>query len=370
MKEIHYFYKITNLINNHFYYGIRTCHCFPGRDPYIGSGVRLHRAYRKYGIENFKKEIIRVCKTREDVLDLEAWVVDDNLVNNQNCYNLVKGEGEGSFYKGVTVIDELKGHKIISVEEYRNNKNYISHISGKTPVYDTILNKIVWISSDEYYTNKNRYKKTEKQLEFIRRKGHITVKDKLGNYSLVFTDDPRYLSGELVPIWKGRKHSEESKQKISKSNSVSNKGKNNSQYGIRRIWVTNGLVNRRVLPDELDSYLSNGYMKGYRTHNPKISESKNNKLRELNSDSTSRFSTNKGRINITNGVINKCIKLENLSEYLSKGWRKGLTQFKVHSHNPNSGNKGKRWINCNGIRKLIDNSELEYYISNGWILGR
>ena len=49
-------YKIINLINGKYYYGIHsTENIFDG---YMGSGKTIVNAIKKYGVENFTKEII------------------------------------------------------------------------------------------------------------------------------------------------------------------------------------------------------------------------------------------------------------------------------------------------------------------------
>ena len=49
-------YKTTNLVNNMYYVG---CHQTDNlNDGYIGSGKYLKRAIKKYGIENFKFDIL------------------------------------------------------------------------------------------------------------------------------------------------------------------------------------------------------------------------------------------------------------------------------------------------------------------------
>ena len=71
----YYIYLITNKINSKNYVGQRLCPLdkIPKTDNYMGSGVRLHWAYDKYGIENFTKEIIAIChsKTIVDILEKE-----------------------------------------------------------------------------------------------------------------------------------------------------------------------------------------------------------------------------------------------------------------------------------------------------------
>ena len=260
MKQIHYFYKITNLINKKFYYGIRSCNCLPGKDPYMGSGTYLHRAFRKYGIENFKKEVLRVCKTREDVSDLERWIVTEELVKDPNCYNQrVGGDDSDSFYGRVLCYDKITDMKLaVSIEEYRSNKDrYITPGEGKVSVYNYETNKYELIDKDEYFSNKNKYRTTFSHSS----KGLVTVKDKNNNFYQVSVDDPRYLSGELVHIWKGRSHSEVTKDKISKSRQVTSKGERNSHYGTK--WMTNPEgISKPIKKELVDEYLSNGWTLG------------------------------------------------------------------------------------------------------------
>lgn len=51
-------YQITNLVNNKIYVG---CHKTNDiNDEYMGSGKYLIAAQQKYGMENFKKEILYI----------------------------------------------------------------------------------------------------------------------------------------------------------------------------------------------------------------------------------------------------------------------------------------------------------------------
>lgn len=49
MKKFHYTYITTNLINGKQYIGDRSCNCLPNKDSYIGSGINLLNAKKKYG---------------------------------------------------------------------------------------------------------------------------------------------------------------------------------------------------------------------------------------------------------------------------------------------------------------------------------
>ena len=61
VKQFHYLYKITNLIQNHkryghIYIGVRSSEIDPEFDiEYLGSNIQLKRTIKKYGQKNFKK---------------------------------------------------------------------------------------------------------------------------------------------------------------------------------------------------------------------------------------------------------------------------------------------------------------------------
>ena len=88
-KTYNYFYKITNTLNGHYYYGIHSTDNL--NDGYMGSGRRLHLAYKRYGKDVFVKEIIKFFNTREEAALYESEIVTEVLIKDSNCYNLILG---------------------------------------------------------------------------------------------------------------------------------------------------------------------------------------------------------------------------------------------------------------------------------------
>lgn len=87
---MHYFiYETTNLINGKKYRG---CHSTKNiNDGYIGSGVALKKAVKKYGKTNFLFQIIYLCSDLEDMIEKEKIFVDENWVQQNDTYNLQTG---------------------------------------------------------------------------------------------------------------------------------------------------------------------------------------------------------------------------------------------------------------------------------------
>lgn len=65
-------------------------------DSYMGSGKYLARAIEKHGIENFKKEILFVFDNPEEMYAKEAELVNADFLAEENTYNLRVG-GLGGF---------------------------------------------------------------------------------------------------------------------------------------------------------------------------------------------------------------------------------------------------------------------------------
>jgi group I intron endonuclease len=79
-------YKTTNLINGKFYIGKDA----KNKDSYYGSGIILNKAIKKYGKDNFKKEILEECLSLEELADKEVYWID-KLSATTIGYNIALG---------------------------------------------------------------------------------------------------------------------------------------------------------------------------------------------------------------------------------------------------------------------------------------
>lgn len=221
----HIVYKVTNLINNKIYIGIHSTEDLS--DNYYGSGKYIKESIKKYGKENFKKEIICYCGSREEAFEKEKQLVDKQFIERNDVYNLSLG-GKGSLECGCVRIISLKGiQKIVKIEEldyYTNNgwriwsKGYCRYFDKDNNQYwllstDPLIEKLslkAWTKGKKVMVDKDgktiqvdKDKVTEDMISIV--KDTITVKDSSGKYYRVNKNDERYLTGEFVGVNKGRK---------------------------------------------------------------------------------------------------------------------------------------------------------------------
>lgn len=90
-------YKTTNLVNGKIYVGQDS----KNDSKYLGSGINISRAIKKYGFINFKKEILEFCKNIDELNEREIyWISLLNSIDRNIGYNISIG-GKGG-QKGLT----------------------------------------------------------------------------------------------------------------------------------------------------------------------------------------------------------------------------------------------------------------------------
>ena len=100
----HFFYKITNNFNGKYYYGVHSTNDL--NDGYMGSGYMIKKLIKKYGKDSFTKEILKYFDNEEEMFSYEKEFLTEDVINNENCYNLVGG-GNG-YTTGEYVSNEVK----------------------------------------------------------------------------------------------------------------------------------------------------------------------------------------------------------------------------------------------------------------------
>lgn len=85
-------YKITNNFNNKIYIGQDR----NNNPSYFGSGKKIQRAIKKYGKENFVKEILEECIDENHMNEREVyWISKYNSQDRKIGYNISNGGKEG-----------------------------------------------------------------------------------------------------------------------------------------------------------------------------------------------------------------------------------------------------------------------------------
>ena len=87
----YYVYQITNLCNSKIYVGKHKSIKHPYKNGYYGSGKQITAAIKKYGIENFKKEVLCYCSDLDELARKEAEIVTEDFVKRSDTYNMHKG---------------------------------------------------------------------------------------------------------------------------------------------------------------------------------------------------------------------------------------------------------------------------------------
>lgn len=180
-------------------------------DRYLASGKYISAAIKKYGRENFKKEILYRCSNDEEMRQLEKYLITEDFLKRPNVYNIRPG-GRGGF----------------TLEE--------SHVAGRLAVRALALKKQ---QDPEFY--EHLCKAISEGCKEAYRQGRPR------NPKLTF---------------KGRKHTEDSKRRAGQKISIHHTGAGNPQYG--KIWIMNTKLQKsiRIQKEMFQHYLDDGWILG------------------------------------------------------------------------------------------------------------
>lgn len=261
-QQIHYFYKIVNKINGHFYYGIHSTYNI--NDGYMGSGTNIKDAIKKFGIENFEKEILKEFPSRQQLLEYEKEIVNQILIKDKSCYNITIGGGGHPHITELVTVTDGKTNFVVSIDDERYKSGELKGVTKGRAHYLDETGNVICITPEEaksrglkgFAVGKTLARKIGSKEPFklinvedfdpsiyeTPSTGYVMTKDSDGNIYRVLTSDERYISGELKPIFFGKKHKDESieKMKVSHQKNGHQIGEKNSQYGS--IWL--------IKPDE------------------------------------------------------------------------------------------------------------------------
>ena len=210
-----YLYQITNNVNGKIYAGVHKTTDLD--DGYMGSGKILKAAIKKYGIENFTKEILIFFDNSADMFAAEKELVTDEFLLREDTYNLRRG-GTGGF-------DYINANPETCLTEKRLTALAANNLL-RTPAYVRKFN-----TSSTF---------REMVLQHLTR----------------MTERSRLLYPEGT--FKGKTHKNETKQKMSLAHKERLQDPTkNSQFGS--MWITNGTENRKIKKQDP---LPDGWVKG------------------------------------------------------------------------------------------------------------
>lgn len=237
MEEINYvdiyepygfIYITTNLVNGKRYLGQRKFS--DGWKNYLGSGLAFKDAINKYGEENFKRNIVAICSSEDELNQVEYDLsVFFDVVNSPDWYNLVLGGGtsrgwhpsENTKKKISEAAKERfknpENHPMYGNHMFSGENNPMYGISPKERMDEDTYNK--WYESHRKFwsleCNKNKvseffteYWKTHDPPNLGKKMSDKT-KSILSNKAL-----ERYKNKENHPMY-GKHHTEEEKKQMS-----------------------------------------------------------------------------------------------------------------------------------------------------------
>ena len=158
------------MLNNKFYIGQHQTDNID--DNYFGSGYAIKRAIKKYGKENFKKEILAFANSQEELNELENSILN-NHYQDDDCYNLIAGGNHpGCSEETRQKMSEIAKNRIVSEKTKRIHSEQ-SKKMWKNPEHKQKMSQMM---KQRYQNIEERKKTGELSKEFY--KNHPDIQQK------------------------------------------------------------------------------------------------------------------------------------------------------------------------------------------------
>lgn len=139
-----YIYRSTNRINGKSYVGLHRIKPNEVWFDYLGSGIAIKRAVRKYGRESFEKDLI-TYSSKESIAELETLYINRELLLNPNgIYNVLKAGSERLSYR---TTEELNSYPIL--DWYFDLKMTTTEIADKLEFSQQVIHGYIMLFKND-----------------------------------------------------------------------------------------------------------------------------------------------------------------------------------------------------------------------------
>ncbi len=183
-------YVTTNLINGKKYIGKDENNV----KSYIGSGIEISHAIRKYGRSSFIKEVLAECETSEQLNELETYYIEYyNAQKSDLFYNIAPGGTGGKVakdykYREIPVI-EICPKSLKIVAEYKSSKEAATLNNLNYKCLNAVCNKQKSSVNDRIFMFRNDYNINDLiSSKLPKRQKYITLSYKTGIFYLQLED--------------------------------------------------------------------------------------------------------------------------------------------------------------------------------------
>jgi len=210
-KLYHYIYRTTCLVTGKFYVGMHSTDDLD--DGYLGSGKILGYSRRKHGDENHKREILELLPTREALKLRETEIVNEQLLADPLNINLKYGGDGGGFLAEKNKVNDF-------------------HRKGQAAALEKMRDNLSAMRKRQWLNPSVALQATKRNLDCGRKLGVATAR-----------------SVDSI-----------ARRKNTFARIGHQQGVKNSMNGKR--WMTNGIVSKPVLIQQMTTYFENGWKLG------------------------------------------------------------------------------------------------------------